>query len=145
MNESKQRRSKPTDPSSRSKRETSKRTSPAAPPQTRRSGPPGTGEPTRVSRSTAQSDPAVREKKPSSPPAAPERRAEEQDRPRSGVTASEREKLIAERAYLRAEQRGFVGGSQEQDWLEAEREVDEELLRSGGRHARGPGRDKGSR
>ena len=31
--------------------------------------------------------------------------------------------LGAEAAYLRAERRGFVGGSPEQDWLEAEQEV----------------------
>jgi hypothetical protein len=31
--------------------------------------------------------------------------------------------LVAEAAYLRAERRGFVGGSPEQDWLEAEQEV----------------------
>lgn len=31
--------------------------------------------------------------------------------------------LIAEAAYLRAEKRGFVGGSELEDWLEAEKEV----------------------
>jgi hypothetical protein len=31
--------------------------------------------------------------------------------------------LIATAAYLRAEARGFTGGSPEQDWLEAEKEV----------------------
>lgn len=39
--------------------------------------------------------------------------------------------MIAERAYLRAERRGFQGGSPLQDWLEAEAEVDELLLRRG--------------
>jgi hypothetical protein len=30
---------------------------------------------------------------------------------------------VAEAAYLRAERRGFIGGSPEQDWLEAEQEL----------------------
>lgn len=32
--------------------------------------------------------------------------------------------LIAESAYLRAERRGFTGGSELEDWLQAEAEVD---------------------
>jgi hypothetical protein len=32
--------------------------------------------------------------------------------------------MIAEAAYYRAAQRGFQGGNPEQDWLEAEREID---------------------
>jgi hypothetical protein len=52
----------------------------------------------------------------------------------------ERERLIREAAYLRAEQRGFVGGFPEEDWAEAEHEVDARLaaqegLISRGRHA----------
>ena len=31
--------------------------------------------------------------------------------------------MVSEAAYLKAEQRGFVNGSPEQDWLEAEREL----------------------
>lgn len=31
--------------------------------------------------------------------------------------------LVAAAAYFRAEARGFVGGSAEEDWLEAEKEV----------------------
>lgn len=31
--------------------------------------------------------------------------------------------LIAEAAYLRAERRGFAGGGELEDWLEAEKEV----------------------
>lgn len=38
-----------------------------------------------------------------------------------------REALIREAAYLRAEKRGFVGGSPEDDWIAAEHEVDERL------------------
>ena len=40
-------------------------------------------------------------------------------------TEAEWRAMVAEGAYLRAERRGFVDGSPEQDWLEAE----EELLR----------------
>lgn len=35
-----------------------------------------------------------------------------------------RYRMIAEAAYLRAEQRGFDGGDPLEDWLTAEREVD---------------------
>jgi hypothetical protein len=35
---------------------------------------------------------------------------------------------IAERAYFRAEQRGFAPGYETEDWIEAEKEVREELL-----------------
>lgn len=38
--------------------------------------------------------------------------------------ADTREARIAERAYWRAEQRGFEPGRELEDWLEAEREVD---------------------
>ena len=41
--------------------------------------------------------------------------------------ASERYRMIAEAAYFRAERRGFVAGSELQDWLAAEIEVDELL------------------
>jgi hypothetical protein len=33
------------------------------------------------------------------------------------------QRMVAEAAYFRAEQRGFVGGSPEQDWFEAEVEL----------------------
>lgn len=39
----------------------------------------------------------------------------------------DRTRRIATAAYLRAESRGFAGGSAEQDWLEAEAEVDRAL------------------
>lgn len=41
-----------------------------------------------------------------------------------GMSPEQRRKLIAERAYLRAERRGFVGGDPVADWLESEKEVD---------------------
>ena len=48
------------------------------------------------------------------------------------ITAEERQAMIREAAYLRAEQRGFVGGSPEEDWILAEQEVDERLLQQAG-------------
>ncbi len=40
------------------------------------------------------------------------------------VTAKERYQMIAEAAYFRAEKRGFTGGSVEDDWIQAEAEID---------------------
>jgi hypothetical protein len=42
----------------------------------------------------------------------------------AGITAAERERRVREAAYFRAQRRGFVGGSAEQDWIDAEREID---------------------
>lgn len=39
----------------------------------------------------------------------------------------ERHRMIAERAYYKAESRGFQGGTPEQDWMEAEAEIDTTL------------------
>jgi hypothetical protein len=41
-----------------------------------------------------------------------------------GVSDEMRRAMIAEAAYLRAEQRGFVSGYELDDWLLAERDVD---------------------
>ena len=43
------------------------------------------------------------------------------------LSAEERRRLIAEAAYLRAEQRGFIGGDPVQDWMEAEADLDTRL------------------
>ncbi len=45
------------------------------------------------------------------------------------VSADEREQMIAEAAYYLGEQRGFEGGEEAmtQDWLQAERQIDEHL------------------
>jgi hypothetical protein len=43
------------------------------------------------------------------------------------LSAEERRRLIAEAAYLRAEQRGFIGGDPEKDWMEAEADLDARL------------------
>jgi hypothetical protein len=40
------------------------------------------------------------------------------------LTPAERHRRICDLAYRRAEQRGFAPGSEVEDWLEAEREVD---------------------
>lgn len=40
------------------------------------------------------------------------------------VSAKERYQMIAEAAYFRAEKRGFTGGSIEEDWIQAEAEID---------------------
>ena len=42
----------------------------------------------------------------------------------TGVTAEERYQLICTAAYLRAERRGFVPGSELEDWLAAEAELE---------------------
>ena len=46
-------------------------------------------------------------------------------RPRSGsaLSVQERERLVAQAAYFRAEKRGFAPGCELQDWVEAEAEV----------------------
>lgn len=48
--------------------------------------------------------------------------------PASPISAEERRRLIAEAAYLRAEQRGFAGGDPMADWLEAEADIDASLM-----------------
>jgi Protein of unknown function (DUF2934) len=42
-------------------------------------------------------------------------------------TQAERHRMIADLAFRRSEQRGFVPGSELEDWLAAEREIDFEL------------------
>lgn len=45
------------------------------------------------------------------------------------TTPEERQNMIAEAAYFRAEHRNFEGGNLEQDWFESEAEINN-LLRS---------------
>jgi hypothetical protein len=40
------------------------------------------------------------------------------------VSAEQRNSMIAESAYLRAQARGFEGGDPVRDWLDGEKEVD---------------------
>jgi hypothetical protein len=51
------------------------------------------------------------------------------------VDAEQRERMIAEAAYYKAEQRGFQGGDPRRDWLEAEAEVDAVLIGAGVRRS----------
>ena len=44
---------------------------------------------------------------------------------REKTGSEERRRRAAEAAYYRAERRGFEGGHEEQDWLEAEKEIDD--------------------
>jgi hypothetical protein len=45
------------------------------------------------------------------------------------VTEEERWQMVQTAAYFRAEQRGFEGGNPDQDWFEAESDVDRMLGR----------------
>ena len=45
------------------------------------------------------------------------------------VSNGQRQQMIAEAAYFRAERRGFAGGDAVRDWCEAEAEVDARLRR----------------
>jgi len=45
----------------------------------------------------------------------------------NAATEEERNRMICEAAYFLAESRGFVGGDPGQDWIEAERQIDEML------------------
>lgn len=65
---------------------------------------------------------------PALPKPSPRKAARE---PRTDVTLTaltligeDRRRMIAEAAYFRAEQRGFVPGSELEDWLAAEMEID---------------------
>ena len=48
------------------------------------------------------------------------------------ITLQEREQMIRQAAYFRAERRGFVGGSAADDWYAAEREIDRQLMEDAG-------------
>lgn len=50
--------------------------------------------------------------------------------PGGNEAAETRRRMIAEEAYLLAERRGFERGDPLDDWLQAEREVDERLRRA---------------
>ena len=47
-----------------------------------------------------------------------------------GVTSEERNQLIAEAAYFRAEHRSFAPGHELEDWLTAEAEIEGRLLKT---------------
>ena len=61
----------------------------------------------------------------SAAPSAPRaRKTVQKTTPLHTVNEDERRAMIAEAAYLRAEQRGFSAGGEKEDWLAAEAEVD---------------------
>jgi Protein of unknown function (DUF2934) len=66
--------------------------------------------------------------------------------PARQVTTEERRRMIAEAAYFRAQSRDFTGSDPSEDWLAAERDVDQALLAmSGGqRKAAGNANDNGN-
>ncbi len=47
------------------------------------------------------------------------------------ITSEERHRMIAEKAYYLAEQRGFQEGNPEHDWLSAAAEIDRMIIRNG--------------
>jgi len=50
--------------------------------------------------------------------------------PRTGIDTEQRQRLIADEAYLIAERRDFQGGDPSQDWSEAEKLVDYRLMQA---------------
>ena len=46
------------------------------------------------------------------------------------VTNEERQRLIAEAAYFRAERRNFVPGYELRDWLDAEAEIEAKMIKA---------------
>jgi len=56
----------------------------------------------------------------------PKRRREKAEGP-DWLEPGEREQMIAEAAYYRAEARGFQPGSEFDDWVAAEREIDAQI------------------
>lgn len=51
------------------------------------------------------------------------------DESAAAITTADRRRMIAEAAYYRALDRGFVGGNPEEDWLQAEQEINEAPMR----------------
>jgi hypothetical protein len=55
----------------------------------------------------------------------------------AGIDKDQREQMIREAAYFRAQRRGLMGGDPNQDWIEAEQEIDSKLLADIGLFAKG--------
>ncbi len=49
--------------------------------------------------------------------------------PETAISSQDRRRMIAEAAYFHAERRGFEGGDPDEDWYQAEREIDQLLAR----------------
>ncbi|MBI5461014.1 MAG: DUF2934 domain-containing protein [Gammaproteobacteria bacterium] len=73
------------------------------------------------SAATQNVTPNVTQKPPKTVPTARKTRAAAKP---SEISPERRQEMIAEGAYLRAEQRSFCAGDPMEDWLAAEREVD---------------------
>jgi hypothetical protein len=56
-------------------------------------------------------------------------RPRESPRQIAAASREDRQSIIAEAAYYRAERRGFQGGKTIEDWLAAEKEIDEKLAK----------------
>jgi len=100
---------------------------------------------TRALKETAESDPGPVKPKstPVAPPPKPSPIAEkaaskspaiaakvaETKKAGVSITPEERHRMICDAAYYRAERRGFKGGDPRQDWLDAEYEIDQSLMR----------------
>jgi hypothetical protein len=85
-------------------------------------------------REKSPSTPSVRKRAPRKTVAKPKTEIESITR---FVGPEHRAALIAEAAFFRAEKRGFAPGSEVEDWLAAEAEVDAKLLRGASSGARG--------
>jgi len=57
----------------------------------------------------------------------PHSESAQQNIPYFDIGMQQRERMIRESAYFKAQRRGFAPGHQLDDWLEAEREVDEAM------------------
>ncbi|MCA1973690.1 MAG: DUF2934 domain-containing protein [Caenispirillum sp.] len=60
----------------------------------------------------------------SRPPASAPARSRARPQKAATVDPAERQRLIAEAAYFKAERRGFAAGGELADWIEAEAEID---------------------
>ena len=100
-----------------------------------------TAKPTAPAAAPAAAAPAVAKPVAAAPAAAPAetaraavaaktRKADSGARPATHVSPEERHRLVAMAAYYIAERRGFSGGDDMDDWLQAEAEVDR-MLQSG--------------
>ena len=78
-------------------------------------------------RAASQERKSARTKAPEAEPAKPAKTAT--PRVTATLPTAERQRMIAEAAYYRAQRRGFAPGNPHQDWLEAEAEIDAMLLR----------------
>lgn len=50
-------------------------------------------------------------------------RSKQQDTQTSDLSVDEFRSMVAEAAYYKAEQRGFMAGFEQQDWIQAENEI----------------------